>query len=70
MVYRVKVLSPKGKGASTKIGLKWSKPIVIAKFLKPNIVQLANAATGVVVRKAHVCQLKEYHQEESPCAHD
>jgi hypothetical protein len=65
VVYRVKVLSSKGKGVSAKLGLKWSKPMVIAKFLKPNIVQLANAETGVTVRKAHVCQLKGYHQEGS-----
>jgi hypothetical protein len=65
VVCRVKVLSSKGKGVSAKLGLKWSKPMVITKFLKPNIVQLANAETGVVVRKAHVCQLKGYHQEES-----
>jgi hypothetical protein len=65
VIYRVKVLSSKGKGVSVKLGLKWSKPMVIAKFLKPNVVQLAIAETGVVVRKAHVCQLKGYHQEES-----
>jgi hypothetical protein len=37
-VYRVKVLSSKGKGVLAKLGLKWSKPMVIAKFVKPNIV--------------------------------
>ena len=65
VIYQVKVLSSKGKDVSTKLALKWSKPMVITKFLKPNVVQLANAETGVVVRKAHVCQLKGYHQEES-----
>jgi hypothetical protein len=65
VVYRVKVLSSKRKGVSAKLELKWSKPMVIAKFLKPNVVQLANAETGVVVRKAHVCQLKGYHQDGS-----
>jgi hypothetical protein len=54
VVNQVKVLSSKGKGVSAKLGLKWSKPMVIAKFLKPNGVQLANAETGVVVRKARV----------------
>ena len=57
VVYQVKVLSSKGKGVSAKLGLKWSKSMVIAKILKPNIVHLANAENGVVVRKAHVCQL-------------
>jgi len=61
VIYRVKVLSSKGKGVSAKLGLTWSKPMVIAKFLKTNVVQLANAETGVVLRKAHVCQLKGYH---------
>ena len=63
MVHRVKALSSKGKGISAKLELRCSKPMVIAKFLKPNVVQLANAETGVVVRKAHVCQLKKYQKD-------
>jgi hypothetical protein len=39
---------------SVKLGLKWSKPMVIAKFFKPNVVLLANANTGVGVKKAQV----------------
>ena len=62
VVHRVKVLSSKGKCVSAKLELRWSEPMVIAKFLKPNVVQLANAETGVVVRKAHECQLKKYHK--------
>jgi hypothetical protein len=58
VVYQVKILSSKAKGVSAKLELKWSKPMVITKFLKSNVVQLANVRTGVVVRKAHVCQLK------------
>jgi len=65
VVYRVKVLSSKGNGISGKLELRWSKPTVIAKFLKPNVVLLANAETGVVVRKAHVSQIKIYHKEGS-----
>ena len=65
VVYRVKVISSNGKGVSAKLELKWSKPMVIAKFLKPNLVQLANAETGVILRKAHVCQLKRYHKDGS-----
>jgi hypothetical protein len=38
VVCRVKVLSSKGKGVSAKLELKWSKPMVITKLLKPNIV--------------------------------
>jgi hypothetical protein len=37
--------------------------MIIAKFLKPNVVQLANANTGVVVKKSHVCQVKRYHKD-------
>jgi len=69
VVCRVKVLSSKGKGVSPKLELRWSKPMVITKLLKPN-VQLANAETGVVVRKVHVCQLKRYHEDGSFQAHD
>jgi hypothetical protein len=63
VVYRVKVLSSKGKGVSAKLELRWSKPMVITRFLKSNVVQLANTETGVLVRKAHVCQLKRYHKD-------
>jgi hypothetical protein len=45
---------------SAKIAKKWSDPLVIAKYLTPVTVQLANQETGVVVRKAHVSQLKRY----------
>ena len=65
MVYQVKVLSSKGKGVSAKTELKWSKPMIIAKILKPNVVQLANTETGVIVRKVHVCQLKIQHKDGS-----
>jgi len=70
VVHRVKILSSKGKGVSAKLELRWSKPMVIAKFLKSNVVQLANAETCVVVRKAHECQLKKYHKDGSCQAQD
>jgi hypothetical protein len=56
VVYRVKVLSSKGEGLWAKLELKCSK------LLKPNVAQLANADTGVVVRKAQVCGLIRYHK--------
>jgi len=34
--------------------------MVIVKFLKPSVVQLAVAESGVLARKAHVSQLKRY----------
>ena len=58
-----KVLSSKGKGISQKLELKWSVPMVIVRFLKPNVVQLAMPESGVIIRKAHVSQLKSYYQK-------
>jgi hypothetical protein len=57
-----KVLSSKGKGISQKLELKWSAPMVIERFLKPTVVQLAMPESGVIVRKAHVSQLKPYKE--------
>ena len=34
--------------------------MVIVQFLRPNVVQLAVAESGVLARKAHVSQLKKY----------
>jgi hypothetical protein len=64
VVCQVKSLGSKGKGISQKWELKWSKPMVIIKFLKPNVVQLAMAESEVVARKAHVSQLKRYYMSE------
>ena len=63
MLCQRKVLSSKGKGISQKLELKWSVPLEIIRFLKPNVVQLAMPETGVIVRKAHVSQLKPYYQK-------
>ena len=63
MLCQRKVLSSKGKGISQKLELKWSVPLVIVRFLKPNVVQLAMPESGVIVRKAHVSQLKPYYQK-------
>lgn len=52
--------SSKSLQRSAKIAMKWSDPLVIAKYLTPVTVQLANQETGVVVRKAHVSQVKKY----------
>jgi hypothetical protein len=58
-----KVLSSKRKRISQKLELKWSVPLVIVRFLKPNMVQLAMPESGVIVRKTHVSQLKPYYQK-------
>lgn len=43
-----------------KMKLRWSRLVTIASFLRLNDVQLGNPSTGVIVRKAHVSQLKLY----------
>jgi len=63
VVYQRNVLSTKGKGVSQKLELKWSKPVVIVKVLGPNTVLLAVPETGVIIRKAHVSQLKRYYKD-------
>ena len=61
VVCQMKTLSSKCKGVSQKLELKCSKPMVIVKFLKPSVVRLAFAESGVLARKAHVSQLKKYY---------
>jgi hypothetical protein len=41
------------------MSLSWSEPTVIVKEVRPNVVLLAHPDTGVIVRRAHVSQLKE-----------
>ena len=60
VLYRQNVLSSKARNISAKLSMKWSQPVVIAKILRPNVVLLANPGTGVIVRRAHVSQLKPY----------
>jgi hypothetical protein len=52
--------SSKALKRSAKIAIKWSNSLLIARFLTNVTVQLANPDTGVIVRKAHVSQLKGY----------
>jgi hypothetical protein len=56
-----KVLSSKGKGYSQKLELRWSVPLKIKRFFRPTVVQLTSPDSGVVIRNAHVSQLKHYH---------
>jgi hypothetical protein len=52
--------SSKALRRSAKLENRWSEPLLIAKFLTRITVQLANPDTGVLVRKAHVSQLKRF----------
>ena len=60
VVYRLNLTSSKNQNISAKLQLRWSKPMVIAKIVRPNVVLLANTDTGVIIRRAHVSQLKKY----------
>jgi hypothetical protein len=57
-------LSSKSCQHSAKLDLKWSVPLVIARFVSPVMVLLANPETGVIVRKASISQLKPYISAE------
>jgi hypothetical protein len=52
--------SSKAQNISAKLLLRWSKPMAIAKIVRPNVVLFANLETGVIVRGAHVSQLKAF----------
>jgi hypothetical protein len=60
VMYRLNLVSSKGRNISAKLPLRWSRPVVVARIVRPNVVLLADPDTGVVVRRAHVSQLKPY----------
>jgi hypothetical protein len=60
VLVRVHSLSSRSQKRSAKLDLRWSAPCKIAKFTSPVTVLLANPDTGVVIRKAHVSQLKRH----------
>jgi hypothetical protein len=60
VMVRLHPLSSKVQQRSAKLDLKWSAPLTVTKYVSPVIVLLANPDTGVVIRKAHVSQLKPY----------
>ena len=60
VLYRLNVVSSKAQNISAKLLLKWSRPMTIAKFVRPNVVLLANPETGVITRRVHVSQLNAF----------
>ena len=56
--YRVRLSGFKGQKLSAKQLLKFSIPVTIGKVLRSNVVLLANPDDGVIIRSAHVIQLK------------
>ena len=64
VLVRTHPLSSKSQQRSAKLDYKWSRPLKIVRFLSPVTVQLANPDTGVIIRKAHVSQLKRHFSVE------
>lgn len=60
VVCRIRLASSKANNISAKFLLRWSKPVTIAKIVRLNVVLLVNPETGVIVRGAHVSQLKAF----------
>jgi hypothetical protein len=60
VMYKRNLVSSEAQKVTGKLLMRWSQPVVIAKFTGVNNVLLANPDTGVVVRRAHVSQLKSY----------
>jgi hypothetical protein len=60
VLFHQNLISSKPLKLSSKLMLRWSDPVVIAKFVRANVVLLANPYTGVIIRRAHVSQLKPY----------
>jgi len=59
VLYRMKLVRSKASNFSAKFLLRWSKPVVMAKLVRPNVVLLANPETGVT-RRAQISQLKAF----------
>ena len=56
--YQLKLNGYKAQNLTAKLMLRWSAPVKVAKVIRPNVVLLANPDTGVIIRRAHVSQLK------------
>jgi hypothetical protein len=64
VLLRLHPLSSKSQQRSSKLDYKWSAPLEIARFVSPVTVLLANSDRGVIIRKAHVSQLKRHFLAE------
>ena len=60
VMFKRNLVSSKAQKVTGKLSMRWSQPVVIAKFSGVNNVLLANPDTGVIIRRAHVSQLKPY----------
>ena len=59
-MFKQNLVSSKAQNVSGKLLLRWSEPVVISKIVNANNVLLADPSTGIIIRKAHVSQLKPY----------
>jgi hypothetical protein len=59
-MYRLNFVGSKTRNISAKLLFRWSKPVIVTRIVRPNVVLLAYPETGVIVRRAHVSQLKPY----------
>jgi len=55
---QLKLSSSKAQNVTAKLILSSSAPVVVAKVLRPDVVLLASPDTGVIIRRAHIRQLK------------
>ena len=60
VMYKRNLVSSKAQNTTSKLLLRWSEPVIIAKIINTNNMLLANPDTGVIVRRAHASQLKPY----------
>jgi hypothetical protein len=60
VLLRLHPISSKSQKRSAKLDLRWSVPLKVVRFVSPVTLLLANPDTGVIVRKAHVSQLKRF----------
>ena len=60
--YRMRMSSSTANNISAKFLLKWSKPVIIAKIVQPNMGLLVKPETGGIITKAHVSQLQPFVQ--------
>jgi hypothetical protein len=59
VMYHLNLVSYKAHNISAKLLLRWSKSVIVARIVRPNVL-LANPDMGVILRQAHVSQLKSY----------
>jgi hypothetical protein len=60
VLVQLHLLSSRSQQRSAKLDYRWSVPLNIARFVSPVSVSLANPDTGVIIKKAHVSQLKRH----------